>query len=75
MRTPSTTIGPGRTGALILDRLIPLPPRKEGLARESDGEMSSAGSFMSTSASRHDSYQSFGARLAAEILKRLGWGA
>jgi hypothetical protein len=51
--------------SIDLDRLIPLPPRKEWLARESDGEMSSAGSFMSTSASRHDSYQSFGARQAA----------
>ena len=42
-------------------------PSAEGVAaRESDGEMSSAGSFMSTSASRHDSYQSFGARHARQ---------
>jgi Integrase core domain len=40
-------------------------PSAEGVAgSETDGEMSSAGSFMSTSASRHDSYQSFGARHA-----------
>jgi len=61
-RTPSTTTGPGRIGASTFDRLIPLPLRKDWLAHESDGETSSAGSSMSTSAVRHDSYQDFGAR-------------
>jgi len=56
--------GQGRIGASTFDRLITLPLRKEWLARESDGETSSAGSFMSTSAVRHDSYQDFGARQA-----------
>jgi len=60
--TPSTTTGPGRTGAWTFDRRIRLPLRKEWLARESDGETSWAGSFMNTSAAQHDSYQSFGAR-------------
>ena len=55
---------PGRFGASTFDRLITLPLWKEWLARESDGETSSAGSFMSTSAVRHDSYQDFGARHA-----------
>jgi hypothetical protein len=64
MRTPSTTSGPGRIGASTFDRLITLPLRKEWLGRESDGETSSAGSSMSTSAVRHDSYQHFGARQA-----------
>ncbi len=49
--------GPGRTEASTFDRLIPLPLRKEWLAHESDGEISSAGSFMSTSAVRHESYR------------------
>ena len=53
---------PHRTSTF--DGLITLPLRKEWLARESDGETSSAGSFMSTSAVRHDSYQDFGARQA-----------
>jgi hypothetical protein len=57
-----TTTGPGRIGASTFDRLITLPLRKEWLAHESDGETSSAGSFMSTSAVRHDSYQDLGAR-------------
>jgi len=60
--TPSTTTGPGHTGASIFDRLTPLPLWKEQLARESDGERSSAGSYMSTGSARHDSYQSSGAR-------------
>ncbi len=66
-RTPSATTGPGRIGASTFDRLITLPLRKEWLARESDGETSSAGSFMSTSAVRHDSYQDFGARQASSM--------
>ncbi len=45
-----------RTGASTSDRLIPL--RNDSPVRESDGETSSAGSFMSTSAARRDSYQS-----------------
>jgi hypothetical protein len=54
-------------GAWTFDRRIRLPLRKEWLAPGSDGETSWAGSFMSTSAARHDSYQSCGARQGASV--------
>jgi len=65
-RTPSTTTGPGRTAASTSDRLIRLSLWNQWLARQSNGEKSSAGSFTSTSA-RHDLCQSFGARHPLQV--------